>query len=475
MALHKKNYRVEDENWQTQDKSADRHLDRIGNAALIGSGKLAVRMPEMNGGTVIVALPYPAEFQDNGHAVNNGKVVKDRVRQDDPRSYNRWMFKADDHGVVRFGERWISVLFDNPDDSGWNYERDHPIQLIADNVNRAVYRKNLIETPYGSSDSDDWFGLVKESVKDGKKRYPIIKRPEKLCLVYAMVYHSGKNQFFSESGIPFGADVNDPLVLFVMLRSTVDAFMDAIDVPLQNDDPGAGLLHPEITGARYVHFYNKQEPCPTVRVAQVSSGEYGTVRRGPGVNVGSAKGGEGFGYAVRLTKTFDGTSNAPPLERDKIAAFATRKVISWENSVRGHSPEECADLVQDMAGLPLSVLHHCWAAHPEYINSVTRALMNRRVTSAPPASVGKDRGAAGVPDFLKADAVPANDPFSGSDLDKNSMPEDPGAGTDEAGGTDALYDNQAQSASDRLRAAMNRQSGGGLPHVPPPFNRGDKK
>lgn len=501
MPLHQKDYDVSNETWATQESGRDKHLLRMVDTGLANANKITVKMPEMNGGTVISILPYPAEFDEDGKA-RGSSIVPDRIAnsQDDPRRYNRWMFKAADRGVVRFGQKWISVLFDNPDPStGWDFDQDHPIQLIANTVDYAVYKKLDVQTPYGSSESDNWYSLVKETQGEGGrgKTYPIIKRPEVLYIVYALVYHSGKDSYYESTGVPFGADPRDPLVAFVMLKSTAQTFMDAIDTPLRNDKPTEGLLHPNVTGCRFVHYYNLQQPCTTVRsdVGFVAGDDgLGGFRRGPSIKVGE-KSKAGFGYGVKVTETYDGTQNARRLDRNAVGKLSCNKVIRWDKALRGHTPEECAELVQSMAGLPLSVLSHCWQKHPEYINSVTRGLMAARKTSFPdrPSQTQTQErqqpeqrrtefdlfgGSPQVQDYGRPEAPAFGggrtfDPPADVPTRSDDDPQDggnPGAGDDQ----NDVYDPvQVKSANDRLRAALNSQAAGTPPPsipLPPQFN-----
>lgn len=467
MALHKKNYNVQDETWQTNEQLYDKHLARMINADLANSGRVVARVPEMKGGTTIAFLPYP-EFPSDGSKPT--RVYPDRWDADPekPRSYNNWLFIASDKGVVRFGKQWISVLFDNPDDSGWDYDNDHPIQLIARHTGFAVKKRINVETPYGSSSSDDWNVLVNGD--ESRKEFGVIKYPEVMCLGFAVVYHSGKNNYYNETGAPYGASSNDPLVVFVMSRSVSATLMDEIDKPLVNNDPSKGLLHPNVTGCRFVHFYDKQlGACPMLRAAAASTGSDGDGfggRRGPRDRIGE-KPSTGFGYNVVVTETIDGAPGSKDVKRDAVAKYALGRVQPWEKVLRGHGPDECADLVQSMAGLPLSVLSHAWQSHPEFFNETTKALMARRVTSLPDktTTVGANPRRSEIEDFdfnAPAQQTPTI-PFV------NPVPA-PSGPIDASTENDVYSKDRLLASQARLRAEINNQMSAGTqgPQIPDP-------
>lgn len=494
MALHKANYDVKEETWQTQEQFQDRHLLRLINPNLANSNRVTVRKPVMkHPGTTIVALPYP-EFDANGKP--NGKVLNDRYDNNpsNPRSYNRWLFRAGDKGVLQFGKQWISVLFDNPEDSGWDFDTDHPIQLISRTTRYAIKKNTDVQTPYGSATSDRWKVLLEGD--EAAKEFAIIKSPEVMFLVYAVIYQAGTTNYLQETGAPFGALAGEPLVVFVMTRSTGATLMDQIDMPLRNDRPDEGLLHPTVTGSRFIHFFDKKVgACPMIKhAAAPSSGQdgddFGSTRRGPQLRMGE-KPAEGFGYNVHVSETIDGLPGSRKVSRDAIAKYAQNRVLPWEQVLRGHTPDECADLVQSMAGLPLSVLAHAWQSHPEYFNSVTKAMMASRRTfdmrgigqlahepvTNPTATQNVTRNvtpADSVPRVVDVDAfadIPTED--AGSPFDGNFLP--PVESTPQATSTptDKLYDpSTLKAAEDRLRGALESQAKTGtaptLPS-PPPF------
>lgn len=390
MALHSKTYNINEENWQTGGNDRFDHLQRMIKPQ--ASTRFVMRGPEQkNGGTTLVALPYP-EFNDDGTVVAPGRVGDDRLDKDpeNPRTYNRWLFKANDRGVTKFGNPFLSLLFDNPEDSGWNFDDDHPIQLIYKHINFAVRKKLEVETPYGSSSSDKWAVLLNG---DGGQNYAIIKRPDIQFLFFSLIYKSGKDNF-DAAGSAFGAAQSDPLPVFILSRDTATSLMDQLDRPLRNDRPSEGLLHPNVTGCKFVHVYDKQMgTCQAQQnmVAQVQqeSGSIGGSRRGPASQAGEqAK--TGFGFATFISDTLDGSSGSKRIGRDACAKFATDRVRPWDQVIRGHTPEECAELVQSVCKFPLSVLEYCWATHPEYFTSTTRDRMKAKTTSfiATPGTAG---------------------------------------------------------------------------------------
>jgi hypothetical protein len=218
-----------------------------------------------------------------------------------------------------------------------------------------------------------------------------------------------------------------------------------------------------VTGSRYVHFWDRQKPCPTVNVAtaDAADGEFG-VRRGPGPKLGDA--GKGFGYAVQLTETFDGSPAGRKLNREAVAGHALKRVLPWEHVLRGHSPDECADLVQREAGLPLSVLHYCWQSHPEYLSETTKNRMVDKTYGFPakkPAPAGGGSGSYAPPAAAPHYADPV---FGDGAADDDGEPEPDAAELDKAAvapPADAagLYDaDRMRAAAEKLRAEMNAQA-----------------
>lgn len=412
MALHSRRYNVKEETWQTQEGNRHAHLARMIHPGV--ANRFMAQAPDLKAGSTIAILPYP--FDEEGHKLPGEQVMPDRWDADpeNPRSYNRWLFKAGDRGVTRFGRGWLSVVFDNPEDSGWNFDDDHPIQLIYRNASFVVNdkTKTVAETAYGSSVSDDWRLLLKG---DEGKNYPVIKAPDVLYAVFCIVYRSGKDEYAS-LGAPFGAATTDPIPVFIISRGTAASLMDEIDKPLSNAKASDGLLHPNVTGCKFIHFYNKQDgSCPALRAAgvaqQVNDG-FGTRR------VQSAQAGEqantGFGYAVGVTNTHDGSANGRTVTRDMCAKLAHKRLLPWEQVIRGVGPQECAELVQQHCKLPLSVLAYAWASKPEFFTETTKSLMKAKVTTFMGAP-GQSGHGTRVSDVEGFDVNPANAPADGAD------------------------------------------------------------
>jgi len=91
--------------------------------------------------------------------------------------------------------------------------------MIYDALMRTVKSKTLVTTPLGTSDSDKWEVLL-NGLKD-QKVFPVVKRPGKLFMAYALVYTTGNDDYVTSGGAPLGAADNDKPVVFVMTQSTV--------------------------------------------------------------------------------------------------------------------------------------------------------------------------------------------------------------------------------------------------------------
>jgi hypothetical protein len=211
------------------------HLER-----LVQPGRAIARAPEMkNDGTTVVLLPQP-DF-DKPDYREKGLVLPDR-RSAEEANYNPWLFYGP--GVQRFGKNPVSLLFDDPDDAGFNPWDDHPVFLIYGALKNAKKNQLLIETPFGSSDSDRWTVLLDGDSSGPRAVYSVIKRPETLILAHALVYSSGPENYHS-MGAALGSATNDLPVVFVMTSSTgetlskaVDAPRAGIEIPTSLDDDG---------------------------------------------------------------------------------------------------------------------------------------------------------------------------------------------------------------------------------------------
>ena len=345
------------------ERNRFQHLDRV-----VQTGKAQAREPEMKGnGTTIVILPYP-NF-DNPNYLQTGAVIPDR-QSEDPLDYTPWIFYAD--GIRRFGKNQITLLFDNPDRStGFNPVEDQPAVMIRDAVWKAVKSQQLIETPFGTSDSDNW-NLLLNGDKDNNK-YSVLPMPDRLFMVYAMVYSSNSDNY-AESGPPLGAADNDLPVVFVMSKGTGQSLFEALDAVKPGSVPGApdSLLHSTFTGCKFIHFYDRKKPnCPAKANAEnvklSEGGGFGGVRRSPiAAQIQNQSQKTLAGYGVYVSDTLDGRPTGMTIKRSDVAKFATQKLIPWEQAIRGYTPVECARVIADHSGLPLSMLYWAWKSHPEY-------------------------------------------------------------------------------------------------------------
>lgn len=344
------------------ERNRFQHLHRV-----IQPGTAIVRAPEMGGsGTSVVFLPYP-NFENKNYKKDND-VLEDR-NSSSPRDYNiqndsGWMFAAD--GVQRFGKSPVTLLFDNPDDAGFVLSEHHPVHMIYDVLYKTVKNKNVVTTPFGTSDSDRWDIQLNG---DGQRVYPTVKRPGRQFLCYALVYVSNADNFVADGGQPLGAADNDKPVVFLMTQATVEEMLDKLDAQNAKEE----LLYPDVTGCRFVHFFDKKVgTCPAMQgaaSAQRSASGFGGTRRAPAAAPGGAKKNEGFGYSVYVSDTLSGRPAGPAdpaLDRRDAAALACGKLLPWEKVLKGYTPEECARIIGEECSLPDSLIYHAWKSQPDF-------------------------------------------------------------------------------------------------------------
>lgn len=348
-------------------------------ARLVKPGAATVRAPEMKGGTSIVILPYP-NFENPNYKREND-VVPDR--SEETRFSPGVFFYAD--GVNKFGKSPVSLLFNNPDDAGFSPEEHHPAHMIYSVLMKTVKNKALVTTPFGTSDSDKW-GVLLDG--DGGNVYGCIKRPGRQFLVNALVYTSGADNYVLDGSPPLGAADDDKQVVFVMTQATFMDFLDKIDVL----DAKEAFLHPEITGCKFVHIFDKKVgTCPAMQGAEAAKRAatgMGGVRRAP-VGTPGQKKMEGFGFGVYVSDTLSGRPAGPqdpPALRTEAAQLACAKLKPWDQVLREYTPEECARIISDECSLPDSLLYHAWKNRPEfYSDALKLRLKNPKSVNFPPA------------------------------------------------------------------------------------------
>jgi len=355
------------------DSSRFKHLEK-----LIVPGKAIGRAPEL-AGTTVVFLPYP-DFE-NPNYKKELAVLPDRL-SDDPMDYGQWLFYAD--GVSRFGKNAVTILFDDPDDSNYIATEHNPVWMIYNAVERAVFAGQVIETPFGSSVSDNWEVLLKGDRKN--RVFPVISRPDQLVMANALIYSSGKKAYAME-GAALGSADTDLQVVFVMGRYMVTKTMvPQLDAPGPDGTP----LIKDITGVKFVHFYDRQKnDCQAMRNAfSAASTGFGGHRRPVGSIPGAEQAGATLaGYGVFLSDTANGLPTEQKLRRQDVIRLAVNKVKPWQQVLRGHTPEAAARLIAT-CGLPLSILYYAWKSMPEYYgDEIQFHLRNpRTVEMTPPAA-----------------------------------------------------------------------------------------
>lgn len=366
------------------------HLDRV-----VQPGKATAREPEMNGGTTVVFMPYPA-FDVEDYKTK-GIVLPDRIDGEE-NNYNPWLFYAE--GVRKFGRTPITLLLDNPDDAGFVRTEHHPVHMIWEAVRRTVKSGIVVDTPFGSSESDKWAVLLDGDEPPGQRPvYPVITRPDVLYLAYACIYRSGTNEFYTANNPqPLGSALGELPIVFVMPRSTIQAFLKEANERIPNTPEGSieSLKHPVITGAKYVHFYDrKKNDClaknnSQIAMAQTTSG-FGGARRAP-TQLQSQGQVELAGYGVYISDTLRGTPQDPTtLPRAGIISYACNNLRPWHEVLRGHTPIECAQAVATYCGLPKSVLYHAWKSHqgdyyPDELKTAMRAPVSQNFSTPPAAA-----------------------------------------------------------------------------------------
>lgn len=341
-----------------------RHLDRIADL-----NKVVVREPKMDESTVVF-LPYP-KFEDANYKAR--RLVEDDLLDPlDSRSLGPWLFPAE--GVRYFGKNPVSLLFDNPDESGFIPTEHHPIYMIYDTVLRTVKSKSVVNTPIGSSVTDRWEIFLNGDKEAQGNNFGCLNRPGPLTLAYVLAYTLGKDQPFAQTGYPLGGMAGDKPVIFMMTQTVTRTLLEAFDSYLENEQ------HPKIlTGGLAVHFYDRQKGVCSAKAAEAASAslQLGGSRRAPAANQQQV---QLAGYGVHLTQTLSGRHGDPLLPRDMFIDQAVKTIRPWEEVLRGHTPEQCAKIVADQCGLPMSMLYHAWKSMPEYYSDEMRTAIRNPVS-----------------------------------------------------------------------------------------------
>lgn len=353
-----------------QDRGFD-HLNWV-----IQPGKAIAREPKMkstHGGTIVV-LPYP-QFDVEGYRENN-LVHPDRPPDSETEfGDQRWMFIA--QGVRKFGKNPMTLLFDNPEDSGFSIREHHPIGLIVDTAWKAK-KGQMVSTPLGTSDSDLWLDLLLGN--NAKQNcYASLPGPDNLAIMNVMIYNLGTTEY--PANMPLGGVKAEPQCVWVMSRSTSGEFLKTL-----RDKDGAPL---PVTASRVYHFYDKQNPagCKAKMNAEAASGmnemSFGEDRR----RAAPAQQGQGdktlAGYGVFASDSLNGSPDdrrVPATMRDQIVKYSVQKLLPWEKILRGHTPDQCAQLVAKHCGLPHSLLYHAWQSHPKWYSEEMLFLLKRPST-----------------------------------------------------------------------------------------------
>lgn len=365
--LFGKKYNYNDDFTSNNDKKY-RHLDRV-----VNPNTAIVRNPRMDGeGTTVVFLPYP-EF-DNPEYKTKGITVPDRL-SDEPRDYGPWLFSAD--GVQRFGRTPVTLLFDNPDDAGFNMREHHPVQLIWDTVVSTVKNKLSPTTPFGTPESDSWEVILNGN--GNQNSFGCLNRPDKFLLGYVLIYSLGEDRYYKMTGQPLGGTDSEPPVVFIMPRSTAKTMLAAIDPKDDKEGPKV------ITGAQAFHFYDrKKNNCEALRGGNSGGGDLGLggSRRAAPLLTQQPDGQQLAGYNVLVTPTLDGNPSSRKIvdNRRKFEEFACRKLKPWQEVLRGHTPDQCAKVIADHCALPYSILYQAWKDHPEWYSEEMKFKIKNPVT-----------------------------------------------------------------------------------------------
>lgn len=428
-----------------KDLDGDRfkHIEKM-----IVQGKAVGRAPEM-AGTTVVFMPYP-NF-DNPKYKEEVDVLPDRL-SDDPMDYSRWMFYAD--GVSRFGKNPVTILFDDPDDSGFVPSEHNPVHMIYEAVDRALHAGQVIDTPFGTSESDNWRVLLKGD--QDKKIFPVISRPDQLVMAYALIYSSGKKSYFME-GAPFGSADTDLPVVFVMSRYAVTKSL----VPrLEAGGTDGRPLIENVTGTKFIHFYDRQKSnCQAMNNAAAAQATVLGAGRRQSVPLagGDNSGTQLAGYGVYVSDTLTGLPDAPRLSRKDVARLSVDRLRPWEDTLRGHTPEASARLISGYCGLPMSILYYAWKSMPQYYSEeLKHRLRNPKTveTRPPAASSNPAHAGLGLPSSPPS-ATPAVPTVTSGEYDL------PGGESDDSAGP-STWDGQV---GDPTGAEHDRGAGDGPPEA----------
>lgn len=455
--------------------NSDRGFDHL--SYVVQPGQAIPREPKMKGsGGTVVVLPYP-QF-DVPDYKEKLLVHPDRPEQSETEfGDQRWMFVCD--GVRKFGKNSVTLLFDNPDDSGFDVREHHPVGLIVQAA-WAAFKGGMVSTPLGTSDSDGWYELLKGNDKK-QNCYACLPGPDRLAIMNVLLYSLGVQTYPVDS--PLGSAKNEPQVLWVMSRATAGEFLKVL-----RDKDGNPL---PICGSRVFHFYDKKNPasCQALTnstVAGQGSFEFGDRRRASPLGPGGQSQQQLAGFTVLATDSLSGSPGdnlKPAMFQQSLVKYACEKLLPWERVLRGHTPDQCAQIIATKCGLPDSLLYHAWQGHKKWYSEQIKYKLSNPVTlnmgTGPAHHQPMQQTAAATHAAAPAQPTGNLDMFAGfggdvatppqtaprsGDFPMGSAPWDGPVGDAEppdAAELDGVDRAKVEQASDMFRQAMNRRKQGG--------------
>lgn len=403
-----------------------------------GQRMFKVHSPAMDeGGTTVVFLPYLDE---------NKRPMPERFSTGEL-DYSHWLVTF--RGVRYAGvTKKITMLFAPAND-------EHPYDAIR----RACYsaKNNKITNVLGDSDKDNWYSLVSKPQEavgtDKSQKGPHLPKATMISLAYCLVYQHRKNYFYGGGKEPRGFRPEDPLTILLMSenqRQALEAQLDKLKDPERPLGPEefSGFYNYPVVGHKFVNFYNKNEPSTfAMNVARQRASRTG--------RVGEQSKVEGFGYAVAIADTADGSADLPVRVNSKqVADLAVSKVKDWNQVVYGYEEQEAAEVIGNEMGLPLSLLLEAWKVHKEWYPDTVRFALS------PTKSAVMSGPAVEAPSAVQT-PEPAAKPWMDA---QDDGPADDYAPNDEKYAWYAADPKQMAQAKDSMNAALNDPNLGGGGH-----------